>query len=245
MKKIAVFGATSAIAGAMCRLFAARGDSLFLVARHPERLESVRADLQIRGNQPAHAAVADLRDCSAHADLLRQAADAMNGLDAVVIAHGVLPDQNECDESTAATLDAIQANGVSAVSLMSHAASRFAQQGSGCVVFISSVAADRGRGSNYVYGAGKALATVYASGLRNRLFKRGVHVLTVKPGFVDTPMTSSFPKGALWAKPESVARGIVNAMDKRRDEAYLPGFWRVVMLIIRAIPERIFKRLSL
>jgi short-subunit dehydrogenase len=118
-------------------------------------------------------------------------------------------------------------------------------QGSGTIAVISSVAGDRGRQSNYVYGAAKGMVTRFLQGLRNRLAKRGVQVLTIKPGFVDTPMTAAFKKGALWAQPDAVARGIVAAVDAGKDEVYLPGFWRLIMAIIRHIPEPIFKRLSL
>jgi len=118
-------------------------------------------------------------------------------------------------------------------------------QGKGSLAVISSVAGDRGRQSNYVYGAAKGMVSLFLQGLRNRLSKKNVQVLTIKPGFVDTPMTAAFTKGALWAKPEAVARGIVKAVDKRRDEVYLPGFWRLIMLLIRHIPESLFKKLSL
>ena len=110
---------------------------------------------------------------------------------------------------------------------------------------IGSVAGDRGRQSNYVYGAAKGMVSLFLQGLRNRLAKQGVQVLTIKPGFVDTPMTAAFSKGALWAKPDDIARGIVRAVDRKSDEVYLPGFWWVIMTIIRHIPERIFKKLSL
>jgi short-subunit dehydrogenase len=118
-------------------------------------------------------------------------------------------------------------------------------RGQGTIAVISSVAGDRGRQSNYVYGAAKGMVTRFLQGLRNRLARKGVQVLTIKPGFVDTPMTAAFPKGLLWAKPESVAQGIVAAVDRKKDVVYLPGFWCLIMMIIRHIPEFIFKKLSL
>jgi short-subunit dehydrogenase len=118
-------------------------------------------------------------------------------------------------------------------------------QGSGSIAVISSVAGDRGRQSNYVYGAAKGLVTRFLQGLRNRLAKKGVQVLTIKPGFVDTPMTAAFKKGALWAQPDDVARGILAAIENGKNEVYLPGFWWLIMAIIRHIPEPIFKKLSL
>jgi decaprenylphospho-beta-D-erythro-pentofuranosid-2-ulose 2-reductase len=128
---------------------------------------------------------------------------------------------------------------------MSVVGERLATQGTGCVAVISSVAGDRGRESNYVYGSAKALVTAFASGLRQRLSKRGVQVLTIKPGFVDTPMTAHLPKGALWAQPEQVALEIIQAIEKKKHVIYTPGFWRLIMLIIRHIPEAVFVRLKL
>ena len=122
----------------------------------------------------------------------------------------------------------------------------FEARGAGQLAVISSVAGDRGRQSNYVYGAAKGMVSLFLQGLRNRLFASGVHVLTIKPGFVDTPMTAHIKKGGpLWASPEQVAKGIVWAIDRRRDVAYVPGFWRPIMAVIRALPESVFKRLHL
>ena len=115
----------------------------------------------------------------------------------------------------------------------------------GTIAVISSVAGDRGRGSNHAYGAAKAGLTAFCSGLRARMAARRVHVVTIKPGFIDSPMTAHIArKGALWATPETIAKGIVNGIDKKRDVVYLPGFWRLLMLIIAHVPEGIFKRLK-
>ena len=129
--------------------------------------------------------------------------------------------------------------------LMGLAAEQFEAQGRGAIAVISSVAGDRGRQSNYVYGSAKALVSAFASGLRQRLAKCGVAVVTIKPGFVDTPMTASFKKGALWASPQKVAGDIVQGIDKGRAVVYTPGFWRAIMFVITHIPERIFVKLSL
>lgn len=142
-------------------------------------------------------------------------------------------------------VEAIGVNFVSAASLLSHLANLMEKRRGGTIAVISSVAGDRGRQSNYVYGAAKAGLSAFASGLRNRLQKSGVSVVTIKPGFVDTPMTAHVKKGPLFATPEAVARGIVKAIDRRKDVVYVPGFWRPIMWLIRSIPERIFKRLSL
>ena len=136
-------------------------------------------------------------------------------------------------------------NAVSVAALLTSIAVRLEQRRAGSIAVISSVAGDRGRQSNYVYGSSKALVTAFLSGLRQRLYKVGVAVITIEPGFVDTPMTAAFRKGLLWAKPQQVAAGIVRAIDRSRAVVYLPGFWRPIMFIIRAIPETLFRRLSL
>jgi len=163
-----------------------------------------------------------------------------------LIAHGTLPDQQACAASAGLTLQEIQTNAISTIALLTHVANYFEQQGSGSIAVISSVAGDRGRQSNYVYGSAKAMVSTFLQGLRNRLQFSGVHVLTIKPGFVDTPMTAHItPKGKLWAQPQDIAKGIVRALNKQQDVVYLPWIWRYIMLIIQHLPEFLFKRLRL
>lgn len=245
MKKILIVGATSAIAEATARLWAAQGAALHLVARDAERLALIARDLEIRGAAHVSHACADFAAGGDAGTLVEAARDRLDGLDIVLIAHGVLPDQRACEHDLARLREAFEVNTLSAIAVLTRAANLLENQGSGALVVIGSVAGDRGRQSNYVYGASKAALDVFASGLRNRLARAGVQVLTVKPGFVDTPMTAGFAKGPLWARPETVAAGIVRAQARGRDIAYLPAFWRVIMLVIRHIPERIFKRLTL
>jgi decaprenylphospho-beta-D-erythro-pentofuranosid-2-ulose 2-reductase len=245
MQKILIIGATSAIAEATARLWAGRQAALFLVGRRTPRLEAMAADLRLRGASAVHHLSLDVCDTAAHAPMLDAAREALGGLDVALIAHGSLPDQKACEASVAMTLREIETNALSVIALCTLLAESFAAQGQGALAVISSVAGDRGRQSNYVYGAAKGMVSIFLQGLRNRLARKGVQVLTVKPGFVDTPMTAAFAKGALWAKPEQIARGIVRALDKKRDEVYLPGFWRLIMLLICHIPERFFKKLSL
>lgn len=245
MQKILIIGATSAIAEASARLWAARGDALFLVGRNAARLDAIAADLRVRGAASVGCFAMDATDHAAHAPMLEAASAALGGLDVALIAHGTLPDQKACEASVELTLQEIDNNGLSVVALATLLAARFEAQGHGTLAAISSVAGDRGRQSNYVYGAAKGLLSLFLQGLRNRLAKSGVQVLTIKPGFVDTPMTASFRKGALWAQPDDIARGILRAIEQRKDVVYLPGFWRLIMAIIRHIPEQIFKRLSL
>ena len=245
MQKILIIGATSAIAEATARRWAARGAALFLVGRKAERLEQIAADLRVRGAASVACQTQDACARDAHETMLCAAEQAMGGLDVALIAHGSLPDQKACEASVELTLQEIDTNALSVIALLTRLATRFEAQGQGSLAVISSVAGDRGRQSNYVYGAAKGMLTLFLQGLRNRLAKKGMHVLTVKPGFVDTPMTASFKKGALWASPDAIAQGIVGAIDKKRDVVYLPGFWWLIMTLIRHIPERIFKKLSL
>jgi decaprenylphospho-beta-D-erythro-pentofuranosid-2-ulose 2-reductase len=245
MRRMVIFGATSAIAEATAREFARRGDALSLVGRSPERLAAMAADLKIRG--ASHVAVfsQDLRDASSYETLLEAASTALGGLDAALIAHGTLSDQQACEASTERLLDELQTNAISVMMLCTHLANRFEAQKRGVIAVISSVAGDRGRRSNYVYGSAKAAVTAFTSGMRQRLRPAGVFVVTIKPGFVDTPMTAAFKKGFLWASPASVGKAIARAMMNGTPVIYTPGFWRPIMWIIRAIPEFVFRRLSL
>ncbi len=245
MQKILIIGATSAIAEATARLWAARGDSLFLVGRKADRLEAIADDLRVRGAPLVECLAMDACDTEKHEVMLDAVLAALGGLDVALIAHGSLPDQKACEASVEITLREIDTNGLSVIALATRLANVFEAQGRGSLAVIGSVAGDRGRQSNYVYGAAKGMVSLFLQGLRNRLSKKGVQVLTIKPGFVDTPMTADFPKGALWAKPDAIARGIVRAIERKRDEVYLPGFWRLIMAVIRHIPERVFKNLSL
>ncbi|WP_367345023.1 SDR family oxidoreductase [Stenotrophomonas bentonitica] len=243
MQKILIIGATSAIAEAVARVYATRAASVFLVARNATRLDTIAADLRVRGARRVDSAVLDVNDIDEHAVVLDTAWATLEGVDTVLIAHGTLPDQAACDASVEVSLMEFATNGTSTIALAAELATRL-QSGSSLAV-ISSVAGDRGRGSNYLYGSAKAAVTAFTSGLGQRLRPQGVNVITIKPGFVDTPMTASFKKGLLWATPDSIARGIVAAIDKRRAVAYLPSFWWAIMQVIRNIPESIFRRIKL
>lgn len=245
MKKILILGATSAIAEATARLWAKEGHRLYLIARNAERLQGMAADLKIRGAESAHIGVLDLNDFELHEAALDEAIRTLEGVDIALIAHGTLGDQKSCEKDFILALRELNTNALSAISLLTHLANRLESQSRGCLAVISSVAGDRGRQSNYVYGTAKGALTVFAQGLRQRLHKSGVQVLTVKPGFVDTPMTRKFKKGILWAKPERVASSIDAGIRKKRNVIYAPSFWFWVMLIIRSVPETIFKKMNL
>jgi len=245
MQHILIIGATSAIAEQTARKFAEAGAKLFLVARNPDKLGPVAADLRLRGASEVKECVVDLLDFDQHPRVVQEAWESWDGIDAVLIAHGTLDDQEACQGSFDEAKKALDSNFLSAASLCTEIANRMEAQKSGTLAVISSVAGDRGRQSNYVYGAAKAGLDSFLSGLRNRLFQSGVHVVTIKPGFVDTPMTAEIEKGPLFASAEKVGGGIYKAMQKKRNVVYLPWFWWGIMTIIRNVPETIFKRLKL
>jgi len=244
MTRVLIIGATSAIAEATARRYAVRGAALFLVGRRLQRLETIAQDLRVRGAARVDAYAMDANDVSAHEPMLERAAACLGGMDVVLIAYGTLSDQQACEGSAAQTVRELMNNAVSVAALLVPLAQRLEAQRSGTIVVISSVAGDRGRRSNYVYGSAKAMLSAFVSGLRQRLYPAGVAVITVKPGFVDTPMTAALRKGVLWAKPDQVARGIVRAIERSTPVVYLPAFWRPVMALIRAVPERLFRRLA-
>jgi short-subunit dehydrogenase len=253
-RRILVLGATSGIAEACCRLWAERGDSLFLIARNSDRLNVVAADMRTRGASYVGAALADLEDTAAHPELLAHAINSLGGLDIALFAHGVLGDQAEAERSFAAAGAILHNNLYSTVSLLTWLANYCAQRHAGTLAVLSSVAGERGRKSNYVYGASKAGLTAFTDGLRNRLDREGVRVMTIKPGPVKTAMTQNMKGSAKFADVDAVAATMVKAIDGKTtkdgkttgpDVLYVPAIWRPIMVVIRLIPEPIFKKLNL
>lgn len=244
-RRVLALGATSAIAEATLRLLAEQKAAFYLVGRNPQKLAAVRDDLLTRGASAATVYAVDLDDTSAHPALLAEAAAALGGIDVALIAHGVLGDQAAAEKDYTAAEAVLRTNFLSAVSLVTWLANYFEAEQRGTIAVISSVAGDRGRKSNYVYGASKGGLNVFLDGVRNRIDRAGVQVLTIKPGFVATPMTAHLKPSPLFAQPAVVARHIVRAIDRRRDVAYVPPFWGAIMLVVRNIPRRIFKKMNL
>lgn len=243
--KLLILGATSAIAHETAKCFAADGAELFIAGRNSEKLVAIQHDLEVRGAARVVPYTIDLSQLDQHEPLISAAHEALGGIDAVLIAHGTLPDQAQIQDSVDDIVREIQTNALSYISLLTILAKFFEQQQRGSIAVISSVAGDRGRESNYVYGTAKGAVTLFTSGLRARLHKAGVSVVTIKPGFVDTPMTAHLKKNPLYAKPDKVGKRIYTAMLKGEDVVYVPWFWRYIMLVIGLIPERLFKKLSL
>jgi decaprenylphospho-beta-D-erythro-pentofuranosid-2-ulose 2-reductase len=243
VQRILIVGATSAIAEATAREFAVRGDALFLAARNPELLQTIADDLRLRGATISGTALIDVRELETLPALIATGVESLGGLDQALIAHGTLSDQSQCEDSIEALREEFTVNALSVMVLCLALARVFAAQGAGVLAVISSVAGDRGRQSNYAYGAAKASVSAFLSGLRQKLYSRGVRVVTIKPGFVDTPMTEAFAKGLMWAKPARVAHDIRRAMDRGSPTIYTPWFWRGIMLVVRSVPESLFRRL--
>ncbi len=244
-RKILVLGATSGIAQATCRIWAAQGASLFLVARNGEKLAAVAADLRTRGAGYVDCAVADLDDTDKHAELLAHAVNSLTGMDVAYLAHGILGDQAEAERDFNAAAQILYTNLLAPISLLTWLANFCVQRHAGVLAVISSVAGDRGRKSNYLYGSSKAGLTAFLGGLRNRVDREGVTVLNIKPGPTRTAMTAAMPKSDKFADVDSVAESIVSAIDKRKDVLYVPFQWQPIMFVIRNIPERIFKKMNL
>jgi decaprenylphospho-beta-D-erythro-pentofuranosid-2-ulose 2-reductase len=235
--KVLVLGATSAIAQGAARVWAARGATLHLIARNEKHLQAVAEDLRARGGTVT-ISVQDLNDASKHEALAQTAPDV------VLIAQGIQGDPKTVDYQPEAAELVLRTNFVAPVQFLTLIAPRLAPGAT--IAVISSVAGDRGRNKpGGVYAASKAGLNGYLSALRQRMAKSGVRVLTIKPGFVDTPMTANhLPKNALFASAEAVGRGIVKAVDGNADVVYLPWFWSLIMILVRSIPERLFKKLS-
>ena len=244
-QKILVLGATSGIAEATCRIWAAQGASLYLIARNADKLATVAADLRTRGASYVETAVADLDDTSLHPALLAHAINSLTGMDVAYLAHGILGDQAKAEQDFETAAHILHTNFVSVVSLLTWLANFCVQRHSGTLAVISSVAGDRGRKSNYLYGASKAGLSAFLGGLRNRVDREGVTVLNIKPGPVKTSMTSGMKGSEKFADVNKVAQTIVNAVGKRRDTLYVPFQWQPIMFVIRNIPEGIFKKLNL
>lgn len=245
LSKVIVCGALSAIAQATCRELCKNGTEFYLLGRRTDRLSALKGDLLARGAKRCEFLTGDLTSLEFVGPALKSAEEFLGGSTAFLICYGSLPDQAECQSSGAARTAAINTNFTSATHWIEGVATLYERRGAGVIGVISSVAGDRGRQSNYVYGAAKGALSIYLQGVRNRLFKAGVHVVTIKPGFVDTPMTAKIKKGPLFAAPEKVAMDIVKALKSGSNVTYTPWFWRFIMLIIQHIPEGVFKRMRL
>lgn len=243
MPTVLILGATSDMGYAIAKKFAAEGYDIQLAARKPESLQAFQSDLQIRSGRQCSVHAFDALDFNSHASFYNSLSPKP---DISICVVGYMNENEKVIQEWNETLKTISTNYTGAVSVLNLIAADYARQGKGTIVGISSVAGNRGRQSNYIYGSAKAGFTAYLSGLRNAMFKRGVHVMTVLPGFVYTKMTEhlQLPK-PLTAQPSDVATVIYHGVLKKSNIVYVKWFWRWIMLIITSIPEAIFKKLKL
>lgn len=246
MRTILVLGASSTIAQETVRQLAAKNMNLVLTARNIEALEPLKSDLEIRYQVAITLKPFDALHFDHHEAFFSELVAESGGIDGVLLMYGAMDDQKEAEQSFEMTRHMIDVNYTSAVSILNIAANYFEQKKQGFICAVSSVAGDRGRQSNYIYGSTKAGLSVYLQGLRNRLHQSGVKVLTIKPGMVDTKMTYGVVENSpLLASPQKVGHDIARAVLKRREVVYTPWFWFVIMLVIKLIPEKIFKRMDI
>jgi len=245
-QKILIIGATSAIASACARKWAEKKACFFLVGRNPDKLKQISDDLLARGASSVATYILDLNQFEDHQVMLNSCYFSLGKIDIALVAHGSLPNQKACEQDANLALKEFSSNGLSVISLLTLLATRMEEQRCGTIAVISSVAGERGRPSNYLYGTAKAAVTTFCEGLRSRLFKAGIHVLTIKPGFVDTPMTQGLPlPKILLAAPNKVANDIVRAIKCKKNTIYTPRFWTGIMWITKCIPDFLFKRLKI
>lgn len=243
--RVMAYGATSAICHEVLKLYAAQGAQFFLVGRSDEKLAAIAQDLVARGGTVAGTAAYDFKSWEQHEEIVDQGKAALGSIGVALVAHGTLPDQEETEESNAAVKACMEDNFTSVVAIAQVLARELAAQGTGTLAVVSSVAGDRGRKSNYTYGAAKAGIDAFLQGLQGRFSGTGVRVVNIKPGMVVSPMTAHMEHGAIWATPEGIAPAIKNAIEKGRLVTYVPGFWRLIMLVIRYLPTSILAKLPI
>lgn len=245
IKNILIFGATSKIAHETTKNFE-DGSKLFLTGTDYGKLEIIKDDLKARKpDLEIHLYEINALDFDKHQEMFYEAEKKLGGIDCVLISHGTLPDNDIIRKNYEDTLNHFNINCTSVISISTIAANYFEDVNAGTLAVISSVAGERGRQSNYIYGSAKSAVTQFLGGLRNRLKDTNVKILTIKPGPVDTPMTADMKKGLLFAKPDAVGKKIYQAIESGKDVLYVPWFWRYIMAIIKAIPESIFKKMSM
>lgn len=242
---VLVLGAGSAIARQTALCLARRGHTIVLAGRDTEELNVIATDLTLRTGRACCVLPFDAATPGAGATALEAAEREAGPLEGVVLAVGYLGDQERAEHDEEEASRIMASNYTFPALVLRDAANHFEARGSGWICALSSVAGDRGRRSNYFYGSAKAGLSAYLQGMRARLLHSGVHVVTVKPGPVDTAMTFGMEKLPLLAQPEDVAAEIVRAIERRKDVVYVPAPWRLVMAVFRAVPERVFKRLKL
>jgi short-subunit dehydrogenase len=241
--KVLILGASSPIARGLALRFAQDGASLYLAAREADDAARTACDISVRTGATACAGTFQALDFASHEEVIRRAADALDGLNGLVVCFGTMGDEDGAPRDSAETVALINQNFTAAASILTIAAERFESQPSGFIIVIGSVAGDRGRARNYVYGSAKGALALFAQGLRGRCARSPLHVMTVILGTVDTRMTWGREGTLLCIAPDRAAGAIFRAWQRKADVVYVPFFWRFIMGGLKMIPERFFKRL--
>ena len=241
---IIIIGATSEIAKEVGRIYASQNNEFFLVGRDVQRLDSIKSDYLVRGSAKVLTYVADLDESSTFQQIFNQCCAHFKQIDLLILAHGSLPDQVGIENNFLEVERYAKTNFISYTSLLTVFANKFELQKNGSIAVFSSVAGDRGRRSNYIYGSFKAGIQAFLEGYAARMSRAGVHVLDIRPGMVDSPMTSHLKKGLLFASADKVAQDIVKSITKKKSVLYTPFFWRYIMIIIKNIPRKFFYKLN-
>ena len=250
MKKILILGATSTVAQKVLEIFSLDKNYLFLVGRSLVRLEALSLHLKSaptwhKESMLEFRSLENFLDLDKHEQIIHHAISKMGGLDLVFVAYGHLGNQQSSENDWNEFFREMQINFLSIASFLHIVSNYFEAKKSGHICVITSVAGDRARKSNYTYGVSKGSLSLYLQGLRNRLYKSNVNVTDIKLGFVESPMTENLTQRSLISSPHFAAHQIVKAINTKKDIVYVPFFWRYIMLIIKGIPETIFKKLNL
>ena len=240
-----MIGATSGVAQALCEEFLMRGKEIVLAARNQEKLKCLISNLETRYDiSPLSHYNFDIGQIKDHKEFFQRVIQAHPDVDGIFVACAVNHDQKKCESDTTLVEEMVRINFTGTMTIIDLFADYFSSKNGGMISCITSVAGDRGRASNYYYGATKSALNAYLSGLRNRLARTNVFVQTIKLGTVDTPMNSNREQVPLMVKPVRAARGIMRSMQKRYEVVYIPWFWCYIMLVIRLMPEKLFKRIA-
>ncbi|WP_159930987.1 SDR family NAD(P)-dependent oxidoreductase [Oceanicoccus sp. KOV_DT_Chl] len=248
MKKfnnILVFGATSAICHAVLKILSEQTCHFFLAARDESRLAAITQDLKTRGATISGTSSFDFNHVDSIQSCVDSASNKMGSLDLILVAHGTLPDNELLEKDINKAIESINANFTSCAAIVLESCQRLEAQGSGTLAVISSVAGDRGRKTNYIYGASKSALNTLLQGLQGRFSGTNIRIVNIKPGMIDTPMTRDFQKGLLWSTPEKIAPAIYKAILIGKSNCYVPSYWRLIMLIIKFLPAAILYRLPI
>ena len=242
--KILIVGATSAIAIATARRFAIRNPHFCLFARNINKMESVSKDLIIRGAASAKCLSIDLVDQDQQTAKIKEAFSLFKGFDVVLVCYGFLPNQSQCETNIKQINNALDCNALSVLSLLTTLVPYMENSNKATIAVVTSVAGDRGRRSNFIYGSAKAMVSSYLQGLRGKLAKTNISLLEIRPGLVDSPMTSHLPKTRLFSSPDTIGKKIEWGIDKQKTTIYAPGYWRPIMWVVKLMPDKLFMRVK-